>query len=162
MPRFALLDFGSAQRLANKQRASGAAATNFQPVMEAIAVDMLRIEEQIFFSQGRRGGGRWKGLAPDTLRQKDGDTRILFTSGHTNYGSGDDALYRSVTKPGAPDQILKVFKSTIHFGTKRPYAARQQFGGKGIPARPFIKFLPSDVNRWEGWMGEHVMKPFMV
>jgi phage gpG-like protein len=159
--RFELLDFGTTQRAANKQRASGERALNFMPVMEAIAVDMLAIEETVFTSQGRRGGGRWKALAPDTVRRKGGDQRILFTSGHENYGSGDDALFRSVTKPDAPDQILKVFKTTIHFGTKRKYAARLQYGGKGIPARPFIRFLPTDVARWERWFLRHVMEPFV-
>ena len=159
--RFQLLDFGTAQRVANKQRISGEKALNFLPVMEIIAVDMLKIEEIIFQSQGRRGGGRWKRLSEDTLKRKGGDQRILFTSGHEGYGSGTDALFRSVTKPGAPDQILKVFKSTIHFGTKRKYAARQQFGGGGIPARPFIRFLPSDVARWDRWFLEHVLRPFL-
>ena len=92
-------------------------------VMERIAADMMRATESLIHSHGRRGGGSWARLKPDTVRKK-GDTRILYTSGarpgYTQFG--DNTLVRSVTEPNAPYQILNVRNSFIEFGTDRPWA----------------------------------------
>lgn len=132
-------------------------------VMDRIVLDMMRVERTIFSSEGRRGGGGWRGLKPDTIKRRGGSTAILRTHdvkpGYAKYGP--DALYRSLTETGTPFQILNVTRNTVRFGTSRPYAAVQQSGGGRTPARPFMRFLPSDEGRWANMIAEHLMKPFI-
>lgn len=159
--RFLLFDGGTIQRQAVKQASSTRRAINFRPVMEEIALDMMRITDQNFQTQGRRGGGSWKKLKPDTVRRK-GNSRILFSSGmNPGYdASGVDELYKSVSKPGGPGQEIKIFKSSVHFGTKVKHAKHHQYGTAFIPKREFIKFLPRDQERWRGMILRHVLIPF--
>ena len=150
---------------------TGAAqAENTRPVMDRIVVDMLRVEKRIFSAQGRRGGGSWKELAPDTVRKKGvGYQNILRTSnanpGYSKIGGTQsiDTLYRSLTQPGAPYQILGVRNSFIRFGTSRPYAGAHQHGSwlRSIPSRPFLTFLEADYARWTRMIAEHLMEPFI-
>lgn len=150
---------------------TGAAqADNTRPVMDRIVADMLGVEKRIFSAQGRRGGGSWKELAPDTVRKKGvGYQNILRTrSAKPNYSKiggaqSIDTLYRSLTEPGAEYQILGVRKNLIRFGTSRPYAGTHQHGSwlRSIPARPFLTFLEADYVRWNRMIAEHLMEPFM-
>lgn len=139
-------------------------AKDTRVVMERITADMMRVEAKTFESQGRRGGGSWKRLASDTVRKK-GDSQILRTDGaRPGYSSLEpDALFRSLTVPDAPYQILNVTRNSIRFGTDRPYAEVQQRGSwiRSIPARPFLRFLPTDMNRWRTMMIEFLMEPFV-
>jgi phage gpG-like protein len=124
---------------------------NTRPVMEAIAEDMLRVEAAQFDSQGRRGGGSWKRDLPSTVERKlfgDRDPRIMHDR---------ERLRISLTKRDSPDNVLEVTDNTIRFGTRVPYAATHQYGRGHIPARPIIKFLPRDRERWARMVGEHVM-----
>jgi phage gpG-like protein len=145
-------------------------ARDTQVVMEKIALDMMRVEKIVFRSQGRRGGGSWAALAPDTVRKKGiGGYNILRTDlakpGYSKIGGvvSSDTLYRSLTTPGAPYQILRITKDTALLGTDRPYAETQQHGSwlRSIPARPFIQILATDVDRWKGLIAEHLMTPFI-
>jgi len=140
-------------------------------VMERIVADMMRVERQTFYAQGRRGGGSWKPLLPDTVRKKGvGYQNILRTDlanpGYSKIGGAQsvDTLFKSLTQPGARYQILDVTNSTILFGTERPYAGAHQHGSwmRFIPARPFMTFLPTDEERWTRMMSEHLMAPFMT
>lgn len=166
--RFVILDFGTAQREALRLAGGGRAAFNMFPAMEKISMEMLAAEEQLFISQGRRGGGSWARLKPDTVRKK-GSSKILYTEGaHDKYKpeppSGENILFKSMTKVGARFQYLKVFKNSIHFGTNRPFAAVHQYGSpaRKIPARPFLRFTPGDVDRWNAILSRHVMKPHTI
>jgi hypothetical protein len=156
-----ILDFGTARHTASKMQRSSASAINFRPVMDAIAADMMRVTEANFSSQGRRGGGSWAELRPETVERKHGDTRILLTSGNPYAAStGVSAMYKSVTRPNQPGGILAITKTTIVYGTDLPYAHRQARGGKGIPPRPFINFTPADRARWDALFARHVLMPF--
>jgi phage gpG-like protein len=143
-------------------------AQNFTTVMERIYLDILKIEHVMFRSQGRRGGGSWARLKPDTVRKK-GDWFILRTDranpGYSKIGKSNsvDTLYNSVTKPNAAYQIWRIEKNALLFGTARPYAGVHQYGSskRHIPARPFLRFLDTDVRRWDDWMLFHVVKPHM-
>jgi phage gpG-like protein len=162
---FVILDFGTPQKLSRKMVESSELASSMEPVMIQIAADMLETERVIFQAQGRRGGGSWRSLKPDTIRRKGSGTRILFTSeAHHGYGSGTDALYRSVTQVGAPNQILQIDKNSVTLGTTRPYAKAMQEGSphRNIPARPFMTFLPSDIDRWERMIAKRIVKPFVI
>lgn len=140
---------------------------NTRVVMDKIVADMLRIEKLIFSSQGRRGGGGWRRLAPETQRRK-GTNNILRTDlARPGYSRIDgapsvDTLYRSLTEVGAPYQILRVGRSNIVFGTTRPGAAEHQFGGYRVPARPFMRFIPADQQRWLKIISDHLMRPFIM
>jgi phage gpG-like protein len=140
-------------------------------VMAKIVNDMLRVEKQIFYGQGRRGGGSWQQLAPDTVRKKGvGYQNILRTAsakpGYSKIGDVNsvDTLFRSLTEPGAPYQLLNVTNTTVEFGTDRPYAGAHQYGSwlRFIPARPFLNFLQLDIDRWDAMIGGHLMAPFMA
>lgn len=151
---FLIIQNGSIEKFINKANMSAERALATVGVFLKVAEDIFRIEESIFHSEGRRGGGSWKRLKEDTIKRK-GSVEILRSS---------DSLYRSVTEPGAEYQILEVDNTGIIFGTDRPWAGVQQFGStyKNRPARPFIKFTPYDTNRWNTWIIEHLMEPFNV
>lgn len=131
------------------------------PVMDEIALDMIRVEGMIFKSNGRRGGGAWRNLKPDTIRKK-GTTQILRTAGaRQGYSSpGNDALFRSLTVLGAPGQILEITRRRVEFGTSVESASVHQRGAPsvGIPARPILRFLPSDIARWNRMIAEHLLE----
>jgi len=133
-------------------------------VMEKIVADMMRVEAITFKSQGRRGGGSWKKLKPNTIRKK-GTHEILMTQGaKSNYtGLEPNALFKSLTEPNAPFQILTITRDSIRFGTDRPYAGAQQYGSwlRFIPPRPFLRFLPTDTHRWRQMIIDHLMEPFV-
>lgn len=148
---FHIFDFGTPEKLAIKLDASAEAAVNTLAPMHEIELDMFRIEEIVFSSGGRRGGGSWKKLSDSTIKKK-GDTKILRDT---------DALFHSVTRPGAEFQILDVTNGGILFGTDRPWAMLQQTGNAHVPARPFLRFLPSDIDRWCKLLLAHVVKPFV-
>lgn len=145
-------------------------ARDTQIVMDKIALDMMRTEKIVFRSQGHRGGGSWPQLAEDTLRKKGiGGSNILRTDlakpGYSKIGAANssDTLYRSLTVPGAPYQILRTTRDTVSFGTARPFAGAHQDGSwlRSIPARPFMQFIPSDIERWKSMIAEHLMAPFI-
>jgi len=140
-------------------------------VIDKIFLDMLRVERQTFYAQGRRGGGSWPALAPDTVRKKGvGYQNILRTDlakpGYSKIGGSNsvDTLYRSMTEPGAPYQVKTLTNTSIAFGTTRPYAGAHQHGSwlRSIPARPFLRFLPVDIDRWDRMISEHLMAPFIT
>lgn len=136
----------------------GDAAVNLHKPLSMIVTDMFRIEEQVFKSDGRRGGGSWKALKPETIRRK-GSSQKLVESG---------ALLKSVTVPGADYQDVHLLPpgspDRIEFGTDRPGAAKHQYGFKpqNIPARPFIRFTPYDIVRWEKVIMDHLMASYVT
>lgn len=150
--QFIILDTGDAERFAHKLDHSALNAENFEVPLAEIQADIFRIEKIIFSSGGRRGGGSWKQLAESTMKRKV-STRILRDT---------DALYSSVTEPGAEFQILKITPHHLVFGTERPYAYVHQYGSSTTPRRPFIRFLPTDVDRWARILLNHVMRGFRV
>ena len=147
---FVILDTGDAARFAGKLDESAINAENFEAPIKLIKADILKIERAVFSSGGRRGGGSWKGLADSTIKKK-GSVQILRET---------DALYDSMTQPGAAWQILEVTPTTMVFGTNRPWAAVHQYGNSHTPARPFLRILPIDVNRWARMLLTHLTEMF--
>lgn len=145
---------GSAEHVALVLAHGARQAENPIEPLTKISADMFKIEEAVFSSQGRRGGGAWKKLKDDTIKRK-GSTNILEDTG---------ALRASLTRPGAPHQVLEVNRLGIVFGTTREFAAVHQHGStyNNRPARPFIKLMPSDFSRWNRWLLEHLMIPFVA
>jgi len=135
--------FGADQVRARMLRGA-ARATNMKPANQKIADDMMRVIDATFKSQGRRYGGSWTHLDPDTIRAKRRrglNPRILIARGR---------LMNAFTKRRSRNQVLVVTRDSVELGTTLPYAGTHQFGDddRGIPARPFISFHERDVARW--------------
>lgn len=148
---YVILDFeGSVAQVARNLELSAEAAINTGPVFSLIYEDMLRVEKAIFSSQGRRGGGSWKRLKPDTIKRK-GHNVILVDQGN---------LKQSLTEPGAPYQILNMTKTTIEFGSELATAAIHQRGApsRNIPPRPMISFTNRDIGRWSNLLVDHLTR----
>src|SRR5262245_49989015 len=142
----------SIERLVMKLQETSHAPLNLGPPLKVIVQDILTIEDQIFTSKGRRGGGSWKKLADRTIQNKGHDTILRDT----------DDLYNSLTWIGAKYQVLKIDKDSLEFGTTRPYAQIHQMGsadGK-IRARPFIRYMPEDLAKWNNVLTAHILKAF--
>lgn len=108
------------------------AALDAKPAMETVADVMMRIFEQIFQSQGRRGGGSWRQDSVEWLarKQRTGlDPRI----GHATL-----ALRRAMSVRGDEHQRLEITPHTVNLGTDLPYAGTEQ------RHRPFVKFTARD------------------
>ena len=141
------------------------------PVMVKIARDMMAAERATFYGQGRRGGGSWAPLAPDTIRKKGVGYQNILRTDLANPGysqieghASSDTLFKSLTEPGAAYQILDVTPEAIRFGTTRPYAGAHQYGSwlRFIPKRPFMNFLETDIERWNAMLRRHIMAPMMA
>lgn len=145
-----ITDDGSAVAVAENLIASGRRAVNVEAPLIRIYHDMMRVEDEVFRSQGRRGGGSWAKLADTTIASKGHDI-ILYESG---------ALWESLTDENHEFQIFDIGVDSLEFGTSRPHAELHQSGRGGMKARPFLKFTPYDERRWAGWIGEHVVAPF--
>jgi phage gpG-like protein len=146
-----IIDFNdSIAHVAERLELSSRDALNVQPAFFRIVEDMFDIERKIFSSQGRRGGGAWKKLKPDTIRRK-GHSLILQKTG---------TLEHSLTVPGAPYQILNVTDSEIEFGSDMEIAAIHSAGApsRGIPSRPVVKFTLGDFERWNKMLLNHITR----
>lgn len=142
---------------------SGLSVEQLDSVFRVAALDMMRVTQIQIDSRGRRGGGSWASLKPDTVRKK-GYSEIFFTADAKDKYTeiGGDALVKSVTQEGAPYQSIRILNTGFWFGTSRPYAAAQQRGStkRKIPARPFLRVLPSDTQRWGNMITARLTRVF--
>lgn len=141
--QFRIVSFGTRQAQA-RLTDIGNRAVNARPAFEEIYLTILDIVDEIFDSQGSRGGhDPWLQLTPGHLRfkaKRNKDLRILHMDG---------LLRDSVTKPRHPDQFLRITKDHIQFKSKRPFAdvhfkGQKKSHRRGVPARPFIFFTEAD------------------
>jgi phage gpG-like protein len=153
-------DYDSIQKEVKRLEKMKNAPRYMAPVMNKILVDMARATGELIKSEGRRGGGSFKRLKPETIKKK-GNKRILYTSGSSEGYStlGGSALVHSVTyKTGGRFAVREHDQRSVTFGTTHPYAdVHQEGGGRNIPARPFILFTEYDINRWKRWMLAHLV-----
>lgn len=151
MISFRITSFGFEQH-EQKIRLGKLRMADVRPALVKISRDMMKVEEAMFRSQGRRGGGSWARDKKETMKRKH-DPRILIESGR---------LMRSVTRPRARYQVLRFGRTKMEFYTTRPGAAAHQFGDpdRGIPARPFMKFTSTDRDRWGRILANHVLEAF--
>jgi len=122
--------------------------------LEEISFEMMEIEEKIFNSGGRRGGGQWKPVTYRWARRKaklGGDPRTMHFQRH---------LRRSLTYSGDPNMLRKINprEGTIIFGSKLPYARSHQKGLHGMPQRVIIKFLRGDRQRFAMRVNRYLKK----
>lgn len=152
-PVFIIKDFGNSIAAEAKRLSAGAKAVNeLLPVMIRIGEDMMRIEKIVFSSQGRRGGGQWKKLKPETVKRK-GSNVILVDTG---------TLETSLTEPNAKFQILNTTRSGLEFGTSDPVAVFHDEGRGNNPRRPLFKFVAGDQKRWNKMITDALMRPHRV
>ena|SRR5215831_2559237 len=154
MVAFRVTDEGTPRILAEKMFDSSKRAMDTEPIIQLIALDMMEITNTQFTSEGRRGGGSWKRLAPSTIRKK-GSSQILQDTGK---------LIDSLTVPGHGLQILNIGFNEIEYGTRRPWAFVHQHGSRDghVPARPFLRFRVEDEARWRGMLAQWILEPFEV
>lgn len=166
MPGFDIhiTDEGTPKIVGDRLIASGESTTEMAEVMELIFLDMLEANRVQIDSGGRRAGGSYANLRPDTIKKK-GGADILYTIGarpnYTKYG--DDTLVRSVTQADGPFQIKEVTNTTVVLGTDRPYAGAHQYGSskRNIPRRPFLLITKGDEEKYAGMIARKLMEAFL-
>jgi phage gpG-like protein len=120
------------------------AVGNMKPALELVARDLMEVIDINFGSQGRRGGGSWKQLNPETLARKvrEGELPLILIA--------TSALRDSMTLYRDPNMDLRVTRDFIELSSRLDYANVQDRGGgpSDLPARPYADFLQSDVDHW--------------
>jgi phage gpG-like protein len=153
--KIAAVQFGFSEARRNLAH-MGAAAMDLEQPLDDLVDDITEIEERIFSSGGRRGGGMWRRPTMAWQRRKSrmqGDPRTLHSSRR---------LRRSVTYRGNPEMFLRINgrEGTLQFGSKVPYARAHQKGLGHMPKRPFIKFLKTDHARFAKKISKYIAWEF--
>jgi phage gpG-like protein len=117
-----------------------------RPLFELMGDELLRIEREQFYTEGKYASGGWAPLAEATISAK-GDSSILFDTGD---------LMQSLTERGG-DNILIAEDTWFLFGTSDPKAAFHQRGtgeleghdqaaegAKGMPRRRPLELTEHD------------------
>jgi phage virion morphogenesis protein len=152
MIRFRVLIFGT-EALSTRLTRMAKDTADARPAFNNVADELMRVTNIQFESQGRRGGGAWARLSPKWLKEKAKitlDLRILHL---------DHTLRHSVTRRGAPGQVLEIGPTEMNFGSNVKYARVHQEGypPRNIPRRPFIKLIDSDRRNIRNMIRDHIM-----
>lgn len=124
--------------------------SDMAPALATIAGDMMRVIGATITGGGRRYGGSWPALDPQTIARKakkGQDPRPLIATG---------ALLRAYSVMGAPNQVLEVGTHHLKLDSTLDYAEDIQRGTHKMPARPFIDFYPQDRKRWAAICTDYV------
>ena len=130
----------------------GDAVEDLSPAYEEIADDFLEIEERQFLSEGAGSGG-WAPLNPKYAARKKGPGLLRETL----------ALFRSLTRRGAPGAIRRITKDSIELGSSItseggfPYPVAHAVGTSKMPARPPIALIEADKTRWTKMVQRHLV-----
>jgi phage gpG-like protein len=143
MPNPTLQVFGVRETIGMFDRGA-TAAKNMRPALLLVREDMFRVTKVQFESQGRRGGGSWRGLTEAWALRKEvlgRDPRILYSQ---------HKLIKSWTERSSRNMRSRVTKDRIDLQSSLVYAGVHQFGysERNIPERPYIKFVRGDHERW--------------
>ena len=123
----------------------GAAAVDMTPVWAEMLEYFFWIEDEVFTSQGRRGGGSWAEDSEDWLARKARealDPRINFATW---------ALYDAMTELGAEGQVVEMGPDKLVFGTDLPQAGPSQ------KYRAFVKTTEQDRFVMANMIKEHFL-----
>jgi hypothetical protein len=140
------------QEVAESFTRMGIRAQDVEPAMIEIGQQLQKIADISMTAQGRRGGGSWAFLKPDTIRRKAKkglDPRIEFAT---------HALYNSLTKVAAGSHI-DTDHNSVRFGSDLAYARAQHFGRPEInlPARPLITIVEGDRKMMAKTILDHIV-----
>jgi len=158
--KFYVRDYGTPRIVGNRLIGNGKQTETTDIIMREIVADLMVQTKKQFDSGGRRRGS-WRALKEATVKKKGHETILKTIPMNAKYEKPSidhDALYRSVTEPGARYQYMKITKTGFQFGTSRPMAGVHQRGGGRVPPRPFLFALPSDEDRWKGMIARHMTK----
>ncbi len=114
-----------------------ARSTDLSPAFTAVARYLMGSVARNFAAEGRPKS--WAALAPITIadRQRKGYPAgpILVRSGR---------LKDSLTKPGAPGQVLRIGPRSIRYGSSVKYYRYHQYGTRNMPARKMMLLQRQD------------------
>lgn len=130
----------------------GGRATDAEPAMLEIANQLRQIAGISMTAQGRRGGGSWARLQPDTIRRK----AKKGLDPRTEFATHD--LYNSLTRV-APGSHVHTDASSVMFGSDLVQARTQHFGlpSKNVPARPLITIVEGDRKQMAKTILDHIV-----
>lgn len=133
--------------------AMGARATDTESAMIEIGRQLQQIAGISMTAQGRRGGGSWQHLKPETIRRK--AKRGLDP--RTEFATHD--LYNSLTRLAAGSR-LQIRNDSLTFGSDLAYARAQHFGlrSKNLPARPLITIVEGDRKLMAKTILDHIVR----
>lgn len=152
--RFTIVSSG-ALRAAWRIQGLARQAANVRPAMEEIYMMILDIEEEIFQSQGTRGGREgWTPLSLGWQRKKFSDESI----GHVGILEYTGLLRDTVTRWRHPMQYTRIERSKIVFRSQRPFADLHQKGKGGMPQRQWIYFTKQDAMNFAQEIKDHIMQ----
>lgn len=127
-----------------RQLLRGAArAGNMRPALTEIREDIWRVIRLNFETEGARTGPPWKPISDKWLERKiaqgRGEAILVYRGRLYDAFTGRSRWTRS-----------RITKDQIIMDSNLPYANVQNYGSddQGIPARPFVRFLPQDRERW--------------
>lgn len=146
-----VLVFGETQ-VAMSLRRGVSALGDMSPALDVVADDMMYVIEKTFTGQGRRYGGSWAALSPETVKRKAAkgqDPRINIATGR---------MMRAFSLRGGDHQLLHVGPHSIELGSDLDYPEHTQYGTSRMPARPFIDFYPQDRKLWAKICREYVVE----
>lgn len=136
--------FAGTTRLFDQMQRRG---RSLYPVMRDIADDFLDLEREQFRTEGLRAEA-WKPLATSTVRQRGQAHPILDDTG---------LLRDSLTVQGSRDQVRLLTANSALLGTDVAHAGYHQTGTGTMPQRRPIDVLPSDVDRWTGFIARYLV-----
>lgn len=130
-----------------KLRRTADRADHLQPVLLDIGADWIKINEEMFGTEGRRSGHPWRGLAFSTVKKRGSAHPILFDTGE---------LFDEMVDP----IHIRVTDSTLHMALSE-YADRigeyHQHGTVNMPARPIVNFTDMDRHHFTRKIRDFVM-----
>lgn len=137
------LDIGIAgdQQFVRRMQLRHERVAHAYPLFSAVADFLLRVDRAQFDLDGAYGGKGWDPLKPATIARKarrGEDLRIMRATG---------MLERSLTKRGAPEQLLRIGDQEMTFGTHVPYAKYHQSllpRTSDLPRRPLLQLTTLD------------------
>lgn len=121
----------------------------FQATQRDIGEYMLRATRDRAATESGPSGEEWPALSPRYARRKAKLRPGLPMLKFDNHMLGDQLSYQ-------------IEGDTLFVGTSAPYGARQQFGGGGIPPRPWLGVNDADAEEILAIVRDHLAAPFGV
>jgi len=131
--KVAVVQFGFKEVTRNFEQ-MGRDAKSIHRALDLVVDAITEVEEAMFNSQGRRGGGSWRRVTQAWQRRK------LRHGWDPRTGHARHLLRKSVTYRGDPNMVVRIdpVQGTIIFGSRLPYASVQQRN------RPYLRFTIHD------------------
>ncbi|WDE07285.1 phage virion morphogenesis protein [Thalassomonas viridans] len=136
---FASVDVRGGETIAKKINRLINQSGDLEPAFREIGEFLLETHQQRFIDMQAPEGEPWEPLAPQTLKKKKRQDRILTESG---------TLADTLNYQLSDNQLM--------FGSDKEYAATHQFGRDEIPARPFLGLAPFEQDEIIDILSDHL------